>query len=405
MGNLLDSKNIVLGVTGSIACYKAAQLASNLVQSGAIVNVIMTESATRFVSPLTFRSITHNPVVTDIFDLHSEHAVEHVSLARQADLLLIAPATANFIAKLANGMSDDSLSITALATTAPIIVAPAMDANMFHNPAFQSNLSTILKRGFKVVGPNEGYLSSGEIGKGRMSEPQEILGHISWVLGQKGDLEGRSIVISAGGTHEPIDPVRILTNRSSGKMGYAIAEAARDRGANVTLVSASTNIPPPVGVRIRVANTVEEMKREILGSCAFADAVIMAAAISDFRVSHFEPNKIKRKKPKEKIQLLLEENEDFSNQIPKNVIRIGFAAETENLIENAKRKLTEKNLAFIVANDVTIPNSGFEADTNQVTIIDSYGSINPLPLISKFEVGHHILDKLHSLLNPGDRKS
>jgi phosphopantothenoylcysteine decarboxylase/phosphopantothenate--cysteine ligase len=280
-----------------------------------------------------------------------------------------------------------------------------MDANMFHNPAFQSNLSTILKRGFKVVGPNEGYLSSGEIGKGRMSEPQEILGHISWVLGQKGDLEGRSIVISAGGTHEPIDPVRILTNRSSGKMGYAIAEAARDRGANVTLVSASTNIPPPVGVRIRVANTVEEMKREILGSCAFADAVIMAAAISDFRVSHFEPNKIKRKKPKEKIQLLLEENEDFSNQIPKNVIRIGFAAETENLIENAKRKLTEKNLAFIVANDVTIPNSGFEADTNQVTIIDSYGSINPLPLISKFEVGHHILDKLHSLLNPGDRKS
>ena len=238
-----------------------------------------------------------------------------------------------------------------------------------------------------------------------MSEPQEILGHVSWVLWQKGDLEGRSIVVSAGGTQEPIDPVRIITNRSSGKMGYAIAEAARDRGANVTLVSASTHMSPPVGVRIRTANTVEEMKREILGSCVFADAVIMAAAISDFRVSRFEPKKIKRQKPERKLELLLEENKDFSDEIPKNVIRVGFAAETENVIENAKRKLIEKNLAFIVANDVTIPNSGFDADTNQVTIIDPDGSLNPLPLMSKIEVGHHILDKLYILLKTHDGNS
>ncbi len=404
MGSLLENKNVVLGVTGSIACYKAVQLASQLVQSGANVHVIMTKSATQFVSPLTFRSITHNQVLTDVFDLNSEHAIEHVSLANKAAVLVVAPATANFIAKLANGISDDSLSITALATKAPILVAPAMDANMFHNEAFQNNLSTILKRGSNVVGPNEGYLSSGKIGKGRMSDPSEILGHICWILGQNGDLAGRSIVISAGGTHEAIDPVRIITNRSSGKMGYAIAEAARDRGANVTLVSSTTNISPPVGVRIRITDTVENMKNEILTSCISADAVIMAAAISDFRVSRFEPNKIKRKKSQETLELLLEQNEDFSSEFPSNVIRVGFAAETENIIENAKRKLIEKNLAFIVANDVTIPNSGFGADTNQVTFIEPNGSINPLPLISKLEVAHHILDKLHQLFKARDEK-
>lgn len=399
MGSLLANKNIILGVTGSIACYKVVELASHLVQSGANVHVIMTKGATQFVSPLTFRSITHNSVVTDIYDMDSEYAVEHVALANKADLLVIAPATANFIAKLALGISNDSLSITALATKSPIIVAPAMDANMFDNQAFQNNLSTILKRGIRVVGPNEGYLSSGQIGKGRMSEPLEISGFISWVLGKNGDLEGKFIVISAGGTQEPIDPIRIITNRSSGKMGYAIAEAARDRGAIVTLVTASSTLPDLVGVRIRIANTVDQMRDKILESCKSADAVVMAAAISDYRVANISPNKIKKKNSQGELELKLVETVDFSDEIPAGVIRVGFAAETENLLENAKRKLEEKHLAFIVANDVTIPNSGFEADTNQVTIIDNSGDIKPFPLLSKSEVGNHILDKLLTFLN------
>ena len=258
MSRVLEGKNIVLGVTGSIACYKALDLASKLNQAGSLVDTIMTYGATQFVTPLAFRSVTHRAVVTETFDLESELSVEHVALAQRADLVVVAPATANFIAKAAAGMADDPLTTTILATQAPLLVAPAMDGHMYDNPATQENLSKLAKRGVTIVGPARGRLASGLVGMGRLVETPELIGHISSILGRRGDLAGHNIVVSAGGTQEPLDPVRILTNRSSGKMGYAIAEAARDRGARVVLVTAPTSLPDPVNVdMVKVATTLE----------------------------------------------------------------------------------------------------------------------------------------------------
>ncbi len=393
-----QGKNIVLGVTGSIACYKAVDLASKLSQAGANVDVIMTESATKFVSPITFRSITHRPVVTDMFDPASELGIHHVAVAERADIVVIAPATADFIAKAANGLADDALGTTILATTAPVLFAPAMDGHMYENAATQENLERLRVRGVSFAGPASGHLASGLSGKGRLLETPELLGYISLVLGRDGDLAGRKVVVSAGGTQEAIDPVRIITNRSSGRMGYAIAEAARDRGAQVTLVTAPTAMDDPAGVEMRHASSVDEMREAVLGACAGADMLVMAAAVSDYRPAQTAPQKIKKDADSEGLTLHLLKNEDFFLEVPTDVLRVGFAAETESLISNAQAKLRDKGLDLIAANDVTEEGSGFEVETNRVTLIDRDGRIEELPLMDKYDVGHWILDRTVELM-------
>ena len=393
-----QGKNIVLGVTGSIACYKAVDLASKLSQAGAHVDVIMTESATKFVSPITFRSITHRPVVTDMFDPASELGIHHVAVAERADIVVVAPATADFIAKAANGMADDALATTILATTAPVLIAPAMDGHMYENAATQENLERLRGRGVSIAGPASGHLASGLSGKGRLLETPELLGNIALVLGRNGDFAGKKIVVSAGGTQEAIDPVRIITNRSSGKMGYAIAEAARDRGAHVTLVTAPTALDDPTGVEVQQAATVAEMREAVLGACEGANVLVMAAAVSDYRPAQTAPQKIKKEPESEGMVLHLLKNEDFFSEVPTGVLRVGFAAETESLVSNAQVKLQDKRLDLIAANDVTEEGSGFEVETNKVTLIDRSGEVEELPLMDKYDVGHRILDRAIELM-------
>jgi len=395
----LDGKKIVLGVSGSISCYKSIDLASRLVKSGAIVDVVMSDAALEFIKPLVFQSITHRNVISSLFDYPLGNPLEHIALAREADIIVIAPATANSIAKLAYGFADNAISVICTATTAPILVAPAMDGNMYNNQAVQKNITTLKEYGIYTAGPTSGRLASGLIGVGRLIEPEIILEHIKIVLGQTRDLKNIQIVVSAGGTQEPIDPVRVITNRSSGKMGYAIAEAARDRGGIVTLITASS-LTEPTGVKCIHVMSVAEMRKAVLESCKGANALIMAAAVSDYRSATITDQKIKKKKGQEKnLTLDLIKNDDFFLEVPNGVMRIGFAAETENLLSNAKIKLNSKGLAFIVANDVTQPDSGFNVDTNQVTIIDNIGKIDVLPLLSKYEVGNSILDKMLSMSN------
>ena len=396
MPSPLNNKRVVLGVTGSIACYKAADLASKLVQNGALVDVILTSAATQFVSELTFRSITHRPVFTDLYSSESELSINHVALAETADIIIVAPTTANTIAKIANGISDDVLTTTILATRAPIIIAPAMDANMFDNAATQANVTTLITRGFFVAGPADGRLASGLIGQGRMVEPSNIISSASMILGKDGDFSGKKIVVSAGGTEEAIDPVRNITNRSSGKMGYAIAEAARDRGAVVSLVAGPNTIPKPVGILVTKIQSAEEMKKVITTECDGADALIMAAAVADWRPLKKMDSKAK-KSTSDTWSLELVKNPDIIGSIKNDsLIKVGFAAESENLIENSKTKVKSKNLDFIVANDITAKDSGFSVDTNKVTIIHANGNIESLPLMSKYDVGHSILDRVKS---------
>ncbi|MCH8939607.1 MAG: bifunctional phosphopantothenoylcysteine decarboxylase/phosphopantothenate--cysteine ligase CoaBC [Chloroflexi bacterium] len=398
MANPLEGKTVLLGVTGSIAAYKAADLASKLTQAGAQVDTILTESATQFVAPLTFRSLTHRPVVTNLFDLGSEEAIEHVALAQRADILVVAPATAHTLAKLALGLADDALTTAALATAAPLMVAPAMDAHMWEHPSVQEHIATLTQRGAHVAGPASGRLASGLIGHGRMLEPEALVGHIKWVLAKSGDLKGRKIVVTAGGTQEPIDPVRVVTNHSTGKMGYAIAEAARDRGADVTLVTATTNLVTPIGVTSVNVTSVTDMRTAVLDACVGADALVMAAAVSDYRPAQVAEQKIKKNGKDDGLVLEMVKTADFFVEVPVGVLRIGFAAETENLIENARAKVDSKELSLIVANDVTKDGSGFGTDTNQVTFIDASGEAEELPLLSKYEVGHRILDRIVGLL-------
>ena len=396
MPSPLNNKRVVLGVTGSIACYKAADLASKLVQNGALVDVILTSAATQFVSELTFRSITHRSVFTDLYSSESELSINHVALAETADIIIVAPTTANTIAKIANGISDDVLTTTILATRAPIIIAPAMDANMFDNAATQANVTTLITRGVFIAGPANGRLASGLIGQGRMVEPSNIISSASMILGKDGDFSGKKIVVSAGGTEEAIDPVRNITNRSSGKMGYAIAEAARDRGAIVSLVAAPNALPKPVGILVTKIQSAEEMKKVITTECDGADALIMAAAVADWRPLKKLDSKAK-KSTSDTWSLKLVKNPDIIGSIKNDsLIKVGFAAESENLIENSKTKVKSKNLDFIVANDITAKDSGFSVDTNKVTIIHANGNIESLPLMSKYDVGHSILDRVKS---------
>ena len=391
---MLDGKRVVLGVTGSIACYKALDLASKLTQAGALVDVVMSYGATQFVTPLAFRSLTHRAVVTDGFDANAEYAVEHVELARQADIIVVAPATVHSIAKLALGLADDPLTTTAVASKAPLLVAPAMDADMFEHPATQDNLARLRARGAVLAGPGRGRLASGLTGWGRLLETPELLGYIGYTLGRQGDLAGRTIVVSAGGTAEPIDPVRVITNHSSGKMGYAVAEAARDRGARVALVSAARHLPDPAMVEVTPVATAQEMGDAVLELVDAADALIMAAAVADYRPRYAAGQKIKKGDDELNIPLARTTDILAATQGRGRLVRVGFAAESENLAANAAAKVRAKGLDLIAANDITSEESGFGADTNRVTLIDRELNVEELPLLTKYEVGNRILDRV-----------
>ena len=394
---MLTNKTVVLGVTGSIAAYKAADIASKLVQAGARVEVIMTKSATEFITPLTFRNLTGRPVITDMFELSSEFSVEHVALAEAADVVVIAPATANVIAKIVAGIADDMLCTTVLATEAPVIVAPAMNVNMYQNPITRENLAKLKERGFTIVGPAYGRLAEGKIGMGRLVETAEIIGIISQVLGRTGELAGRHIVVSAGGTREAIDPVRYVGNRSSGKMGYAVAEAARDRGARVTLVS-SAALPDPTGIDIVHVESAEEMKAAVVKACAKTDALIMAAAPADYQPKSAVKQKIKKEATGVSLTLELVKTPDILAEVRGDFIKVGFKAETEKLVERAQEMLVKKHLDLVVANDVTAADSGFGVDTNRVTLISRDGKTEELPLLTKREVADKLLDRVVGLL-------
>jgi phosphopantothenoylcysteine decarboxylase/phosphopantothenate--cysteine ligase len=396
---VLKDRQIVLGVTGSIACYKAADIASKLVQAGAKVDIVMTEASQQFITPFTFRALTGRPVFTNMFEPVTDMAEEHVEVARRADLVVIAPASATTIARLAHGLADDFLSLTVLATKAPVLIAPAMDSQMWEAPATRANVETLASRGVTFVGPAAGRLASGRTGYGRLADPQDVVGAAVVELARGGDFAGRRIVVSAGGTREPIDPVRYISNHSTGKMGFALAEAARDRGADVTLVTTTRALPVPYGVRPVDVSTVAEMREAVLGATAHADCLIMAAAVSDFRPSEVAAQKIKKDEGGENLMLALVKNPDFFHEVPDSVIKVAFAAETEDVIENARRKpLAHGRLDLICANDVSAADAGFAVDTNRVTLIDSKGEAEELPLMSKYEVSQRVLDRVAALL-------
>ena len=395
MAGPLSEKRIVLGVTGSIACYKALDLASKLVQAGAVVDTIMSYGATQFVSPLAFRSITHRQVITDSYDPNSEYSNEHVGLAQRADVIVIAPATVHCVAKIALGLADDPLTTTVVASKAPLVVAPAMDGSMYDNPATQENLAKLRDRGVIIAGPGSGRLASGLVGMGRLLETPELLGYIAYGMGRNGDLAGRTIVISAGGTMEPIDPVRVITNHSSGKMGYALAEAARDRGANVVLVSASKSLQDPPLVDVVPVQTAQQMCDAVLKNVKNADALIMAAAVADYRPAESAPQKIK--KNGNDLNITLAKTTDILQAAQGNFVKVGFAAESQNLVENAKSKVASKGLDLIVANDITDAESGFGTDTNRVSVVDRDLNVEELPLLTKYDVSNRVLDRVLSL--------
>ena len=394
---MLANKTIVLGITGGIAAYKAADIASKLIQAGARVEVVMTKSATKFITPLTMRNITGRQAVTDMFDMSSEYSLEHIALAEAAEAVVIAPATANTIAKLAAGIADNMLTCTVLATKAPVIVAPAMNDNMLQNTVTQDNLGKLKARGFTIIKPAYGRLASGKTGWGRLPDSETIIGILYQVLGRKGDLAGKRIAVTAGGTQEPIDPVRHIGNRSSGKMGYALAEAARDRGASVVLITAPASLPEPAGMEVVHVRTAVQMKKAVAKAVARTDALIMAAAVADYQPKEFVTSKIK--KATTDLTLELVRTPDILSEVKGDFIKVGFAAESEDLIANAKQKLEKKQLDLIVANDITSAKSGFNSDTNKVTIIDRKGKVENLPLLTKREVADKILDRVVGLLD------
>lgn len=397
---MLKDKNIILGITGSIAAYKAADLASKLTQAGASVDVIMTDEASQFITPLTMRSLTGRPVVTSMWELSSEFSIEHVSLAEAADAVVIAPATANIIAKIAAGIADDMLTTTVLATSAPVLLSPAMHSEMYENSITQINIARLKDRGFQFVGPAEGRLASGGSGRGRFVEVSEIMDAIYRILTKNSDLAGRHLAVTAGGTQEAIDPVRCITNHSSGKMGLALAEAARARGSQVTFITAPIGLQAPAGVNVVNVVSAEDMLKEVKGISRKIDALIMAAAVADYRPKRIARNKIKRHSA-EYLTLELERTPDILAEVKGKFIRVGFAAETTGLIANARAKLKKKNLDMIIANDITREGCGFGSDTNQVTIIDKNGETEELPLMRKRQLADKILDRIVRIMSHG----
>ena len=398
---IFTNKHILLGVTGSIAAYKAAELASKLTQAGAQVDVILTPAAEKFLTPLTFQSVTGRKAFTDADLWGGQAHVLHVGLGQEAELLVIAPCTANTLGKLTHGIADNLLTITALSARCPLLAAPAMDVGIYTHPATQDNIRVLSERGVTFAGPAEGRMASGLVGMGRLVEPAELLGHIRLVLGRNGPLKGRKIVVTAGGTQEPLDPVRLLTNKSSGKQGYALAQAALDAGGTVVLVSAPAVPSAPVGARLISVSTAEEMMENVLAESAGADALIMAAAVADFRPKQVAENKLKKRDGIPEIILevvpdILAAVTGMGSQRPRVVI--GFAAESHDLLQNAEAKLKAKKLDMIVANDISAPDSGFGVDTNRVTLLFSDSSKQSLSLMSKEEVAEGIIARLAVLL-------
>ena len=405
-GGPLRGRAVVLGVTGSIASYKAAEVASRLVQAGASVDVAMTPSATDFITPLTFRSLTGREPYVEMFGAGGEPGEAHIELARRADVMLVAPATATTLARLAHGLADDFVSLTALATRAPLLLAPAMDAQMWEHPATAANVETLRARGGEILGPLSGRLASGRSGAGRLVEPEALVGAVRARLGrERGDLAGRTVVVTAGGTREPLDPVRYLSNRSSGRMGYALAEAARDRGAGVVLVTTvGAQAGPPYGVRTVEVESAAEMLEAVSRHAEGADVLLMAAAVSDFRPRSPAGGKMKRGArggPPPAVELA--ENADIAAAVDGARVKVSFAAETlplgsEQLRAEALRKLRSKGARLVVANDVTAPGSGFGSPTNRVSILDEQGGVEELPLLPKYDCAVRILDRVAALL-------
>lgn len=389
--------NIVVGVTGGIAAYKAVEVVSRLRKLGATVDVIMSRNATQFITPLTLETVSANPVTVDTFVRERSWEVGHVALAHKADLFVIAPATANLMAKMAHGIADDMLTTTLLATKAPVLLAPAMNTGMWNAPATQENLRTLLARGARVIGPGSGSLACGDVGEGRMSEPEEIVAEAERLLCAKRDLAGLRVLVTAGPTRERIDPVRYLSNDSSGKMGYAIAEAARDRGAEVTLISGPVALAAPQGVDVVPVETTMDLYRVMLERCPGQDIIIQAAAPADYRIE--TPSEQKLKKAGQKRTLTLVETPDVARAVAAQraagQVLVGFAAETQDTLANAREKLERKGLDMIVANDVTLEGAGFATDTNIATVITRSGETT-YPLMSKRELAERILDSVRA---------
>ena len=394
---------VVLGVSGGIAAYKACEIVSRLKKAGTEVHVIMTENAVKLAAPLTFQTLSGNPVVVDTFAPPVAFEVEHIALAQKADVFVIAPATANILAKMAHGIADDMLSTTVLATKAPVLVAPAMNTAMWEHSATQANVKLLKDRGIHMIGPVGGLLACGDSGIGRMSEPEEITEEILHLLNSDDSMRGLRVLVTAGPTREAIDPVRFITNRSSGKMGYAIAETAAARGAEVTLVSGPVSIPAPAHCRVISVETTEDLYQAMMRECAEQDIIIQSAAPADYRPVERAEQKIKKEKG-QPLHLTLVENEDIAAAVGRNKrkgqILVGFAAETENLLDNASGKLHRKNLDMIVANDVTRPGAGFDVDTNIVTLITENHQ-ESFPLMTKKEVSEIILTKAMELYQAG----
>lgn len=390
------SKCVVIGVTGGIAVYKALDVISALRKKDIEVHVIMTESASKFVNPLTFQSISQNMVVTDMFAEPKAWEIQHISLAQKADLMLIAPATANVIGKISNGIADDMLSTTVMATKAKVLIAPAMNTNMYQNPIVQNNISKLKDFGYKFIEPASGILACGDIGIGKLADVNTIVERVIEELEDKEqDLLGKKVLVSAGPTIAPIDPVRYITNRSTGKMGYAIAKEARDRGAEVILVSGPTNLEPPKNVKIINIKTNEEMKKEILQNFKWADIVIKSAAVADYKPKEYSKEKIK--KGEGDLNICLTRDNDilkFLGEIKTHQVLVGFAAESDNVLENAERKLKNKNLDFIVANDITSSDTGFGSEDNKVVILSKNNEKLELEKMSKKKVASNIFDMI-----------
>ena len=398
----LSGRFVVLAVTGSIAVYKMVELARHLIQAGATVQVVMTKSAAEFVTPLTFQALTHRPVEIEMFSMQDERAAGHVAMGRQADVVVVAPATAHVLARLAHGFSDDLVATTVLATSAPVIVAPAMETHMWQNAATQANVAALRARGVRVIDPESGPLASGDVGPGRLASLERIEAAIDDALGLSGGLAGRSVVVTAGPTLEAIDPVRFISNRSSGKMGYAIAAAARDAGAEVTLITGPTALVPPSGVRTFTVESADDMKDAILAQLPRADAVIMAAAVADYRPVERATKKMKKTDLGNEMRIRLTENPDLLKAIvaarrPGTIV-VGFKAETGDATAEASRMLRDKKLDLVVANDVASPQSGFGSDDDEVAFVSADG-VEQLPLLKKTEVARRLVEKLAERLS------
>lgn len=403
MSNPISGKNILLGITGSIAGYKAADLASKLTQDGAIVHVILTQAALQFVTPLTFQSVTGQRAFCDADLWGGEGHVRHIGLGQIGDLFIIAPASANTLAKLAHGIADNLLTVTALAARCPLMVAPAMDGGMFSHPATQENLEILRHRGVHIIGPAEGRMASGLLGAGRMVEPAELLGWMRLELGRNGLLKGRKVVVTAGGTSEPIDPVRYITNRSSGKQGFALAQAALDAGAQVTLIAGSTALPTPIGANRVDVESAQHMLEAVLNAIPGADALIMAAAVADFQPKQSANQKLKKEQGLPAIEWqftpdILMAVAAYKKEHGTPGVVIGFAAESRDIIANARKKLATKDLDLIAANDITAQDAGFAVDTNRITLLDRQGKVESLPFATKTILAETIMERLAALL-------